>query len=140
MALRSPATLLNVNDVLQGISYLNGLQVEAKIARHTYGKEVYLHALPLCHVGGLVMWLAMLRTASTHILMEKYEPEQLLALVAEHSVTSLIAVPAVVIDILRSSNQVRVLQVDLISCTAASACFDVGELRQEANSAGPGIV
>lgn len=76
--------------------------MEAKIDRHKYSQETYLHTLPLCHVGGLVMWLTMLQTNSTHVLMPKYGPDQLLTLVAEHAVTALIAVPAIVIDLLNS--------------------------------------
>lgn len=48
------------------------------------------------------MWLTMLRTHSTHVLMPKYGPLRLLTLITEHAVTALLAIPAIVIDILNS--------------------------------------
>ena len=78
----------------------NLAQANAKVETLGYnGGDVYLHTSPLCHVGGLVSWLAMLQVGARHVFMPKYSRTALLRLVPQHRVTAFIAVPAMIADL-----------------------------------------
>ena len=75
-------------------------QAKAKVETLGYnGGDIYLHTSPLCHVGGLVSWLAMLQVGARHVFMPKYSRTALLRLVSQHQVTAFIAVPAMIVDL-----------------------------------------
>ena len=79
-------------------------QSEAKIAKLGYSaSDIYLHTAPLFHVGGLSSALAMLHVGARHILTPKFSPAQAVAAAARHHVTSLIAVPAALHDMVKSA-------------------------------------
>lgn len=79
-------------------------QAAAKISSHGYeSQDVYMHTAPLFHIGGIVSWLAMLQVGATHVMMPKYRADELLRLVSEHSATAMIAVPAVLVDIIETA-------------------------------------
>ena len=79
----------------------NLAQANAKVETLGYNSgDVYLHTSPLCHVGGLVSWLAMLQVGARHVFMPKYSRTALLRLVPRHRVTAFIAVPAMIVDLL----------------------------------------
>lgn len=85
-------------------------QVYAKIRGHEYSaNDVYLHTAPLYHVGGLVSWLAMLKVGASHVLMPRYSPQELLRLASEQRVSAMIAVPAVIADIIEASVRLQCL-------------------------------
>ncbi|KAM1032718.1 hypothetical protein ACFX2I_036269 [Malus domestica] len=76
------------------------IQSPSKIAIVGYGEDyVYLHAAPLCHIGGLSSALAMLMVGACHVLMPKFEAKSALESIELHSVTSLITVPAMMANL-----------------------------------------
>jgi acyl-CoA synthetase (AMP-forming)/AMP-acid ligase II len=76
-------------------------QANAKVESHGYeAGDVYLHTAPLTHVGGLVSWLAMLKVGACHVTMSKFSPQGLFDLVEAHGVTAIIAVPAMIVDLI----------------------------------------
>jgi fatty-acyl-CoA synthase len=63
---------------------------------------VWLQTLPFFHVGGTVVGaLGVLRTRSTMVLMQRWDPRKALELVASEGVVSISSVPTMVIDMLR---------------------------------------
>ncbi|GBF96919.1 hypothetical protein Rsub_08999 [Raphidocelis subcapitata] len=76
-------------------------QSMAKLAVVGYSaRDSYLHAAPLCHIGGLSSALAALLAGAQHVFMPRYSPADTARLVRRHRVTALIAVPAMVEDLL----------------------------------------
>lgn len=53
--------------------------------------DVYLHAAPLFHIGGLCSALAMLAAGARHVFLPRFDGPALLAAIRQHSVTSFIA-------------------------------------------------
>ena len=79
---------------------ISGLQANAKVESHGYSSsDIYLHTASLSHVGGLVSWLAMLKVGAQHVMMPKFSPQKVVDLMGEHSVTAMIAVPAMISDL-----------------------------------------
>ncbi|XP_015066295.1 2-succinylbenzoate--CoA ligase, chloroplastic/peroxisomal [Solanum pennellii] len=77
------------------------VQSLAKIAIVGYGEDdVYLHTAPLCHIGGISSALAMLMAGGRHILLPKFEAKLAVESIDQHSVTSLITVPAMMTDLI----------------------------------------
>ncbi|XP_041027411.1 2-succinylbenzoate--CoA ligase, chloroplastic/peroxisomal-like isoform X1 [Juglans microcarpa x Juglans regia] len=62
--------------------------------------DVYLHTVPLCHIGGLSSAMAMLMVGGCHVIIPKFEPKSALEAIEQHRVTSLITVPAMMADFL----------------------------------------
>lgn len=62
--------------------------------------QVYLHTAPLCHIGGLSSAMAMLMVGACHVLLPKFEATLAIEAIEQHSVTSLITVPAMMADLL----------------------------------------
>eukprot|EP00887_Chlorella_sp_A99_P008051 scaffold12.g8051.t1 len=65
--------------------------------------DVYLHAAPLFHIGGISSALAMLLAGAAHVFLPRFDPAAALALMAAHRVTSFIAVPAMVADLVAAA-------------------------------------
>lgn len=53
--------------------------------------DVYLHAAPLFHIGGLCSALAMLAAGARHVFLPRFDGPALLAAVRQHGVTAFIA-------------------------------------------------
>ncbi|KAL7211280.1 hypothetical protein ACSBR2_014209 [Camellia fascicularis] len=76
------------------------VQSLAKIAIVNYGEDdVYLHAAPLCHIGGISSAMAMLMVGGCHVLIPKFEANSALKAIEQLHVTSFITVPAIMADI-----------------------------------------
>ncbi|KAL6206523.1 hypothetical protein ACLB2K_023771 [Fragaria x ananassa] len=76
------------------------VQSLAKLSVVGYGEEdVYLHTAPLCHIGGLSSALAMLMVGACHVFIPKFDAKAALKAIAQHNVTSLITVPAMMADL-----------------------------------------
>lgn len=60
--------------------------------------QVYLHTVPLCHIGGLSSAMAMLMVGGCHVIIPKFEPKSALTAIEQYRVTSLITVPAMMAD------------------------------------------
>jgi acyl-activating enzyme 14 len=74
-------------------------QAHAKAARQrTSSSDLYLHAAPLFHVGGLASALAALAAGAAHAFLPAYSPAAALAAIRAHGATALIAVPATAAD------------------------------------------
>ncbi|KAJ6840180.1 2-succinylbenzoate--CoA ligase, chloroplastic/peroxisomal isoform X1 [Iris pallida] len=72
----------------------------AKIAIVGYGEDdVYLHTAPLCHIGGISSCLAMLMAGGCHVFLPKFDAESSFSAIRQHHVTSLITVPAMMVDL-----------------------------------------
>ncbi len=80
--------------------YLHGLQ-GAQALRIT-DAAVILHVVPLFHVNGwgAPHWMTMV--GGRHVMLRKFDPSTLLALVEEHRVTHLLAVPTIFNAVLNS--------------------------------------
>lgn len=71
---------------------------------HTYSVlQVYLHAAPLCHIGGISSCIAMLMVGARHVLLPKFDAESAFKAIKERKVTSFIAVPAMMADLVSYS-------------------------------------
>ncbi|XP_057972299.1 2-succinylbenzoate--CoA ligase, chloroplastic/peroxisomal [Malania oleifera] len=76
------------------------VQSLAKIDVVGYNEDdVYLHAAPLCHIGGISSALAMLMKGGSHVIIPKFEARLALDAIEQHHVTSLITVPAIMADL-----------------------------------------
>ncbi|KAG6639556.1 hypothetical protein CIPAW_10G109200 [Carya illinoinensis] len=77
------------------------VQSLAKLAIVGYDEDdVYLHTVPLCHIGGLSSAMAMLMVGGCHVMIPKFEPKSALTAIEQYRVTSLITVPAMMADFL----------------------------------------
>ena len=61
--------------------------------------DIYLHAAPLFHIGGLSSALAVLLAGGTHVFMPKWSPFEALDAITKAQVTAFIAVPAMITDV-----------------------------------------
>jgi acyl-CoA synthetase (AMP-forming)/AMP-acid ligase II len=72
----------------------------AKLACVGYcADDVYLHAAPLCHVGGLSSAFALLAAGGTHVFLPRYSPAAAAAAIQSHGVTTAALVPAMLADL-----------------------------------------
>ena len=62
-------------------------------------EDVYLHAAPLFHIGGLSSALAVLLAGGTHIFMQSWSPRVALDIIQESKVSAFIGVPATITDL-----------------------------------------
>ncbi|XP_057465881.1 2-succinylbenzoate--CoA ligase, chloroplastic/peroxisomal isoform X3 [Actinidia eriantha] len=77
------------------------VQSLAKIAVVGYGEDdVYLHTVPLCHIGGMSSATAILMVGGCHVLIPKFEAISAVEAVEQLHVTSFITVPAIMADII----------------------------------------
>ena len=75
-------------------------QAMAKIRVVGYNaNDVYLHAAPLFHIGGLSSAVAVLMAGGTHIFMGRFTPGNTLDVIQSSKVTAFIAVPAMMADL-----------------------------------------
>ncbi|PRW57638.1 2-succinylbenzoate-- chloroplastic peroxisomal [Chlorella sorokiniana] len=70
--------------------------------------DVYLHAAPLFHIGGLCSALAMLAAGARHVFLPRFDGPALLDAIRQHSVTSFIAVPTMVAELLAAASSAGV--------------------------------
>ncbi|KAJ7969275.1 2-succinylbenzoate--CoA ligase [Quillaja saponaria] len=88
----------------KGVTITHGaliIQSLAKITIVGYSEnDVYLHTAPLCHIGGLSSALAMLMVGGCHVLIPKFDAKLATEAIEQHSVTSLITVPAIMADLI----------------------------------------
>ncbi|KAK9822154.1 hypothetical protein WJX81_000324 [Elliptochloris bilobata] len=83
-------------------------QAVAKLLEVGYsGRDVYLHCAPLFHIGGLSSALAVLAAGAVQVFMPMFSAPAALALIARHRVTALIAVPAMLVDLLGAHHDGR---------------------------------
>ncbi|KAG0500748.1 hypothetical protein HPP92_000820 [Vanilla planifolia] len=81
----------------------NALVVQslAKIAFVGYGEDdVYLHAAPLCHIGGISSCIATLMAGGCHVFVPKFDAELVSDTIEKQHVTALITVPAMMADLI----------------------------------------
>lgn len=77
----------------------------AKLAVVGYSEEdVFLHAAPLFHIGGISSALAVLMAGSRHVFLDKYSPAVLFSALWQYRATATIAVPAMLSDILLAAD------------------------------------
>ncbi|KAI4299701.1 hypothetical protein L6164_033135 [Bauhinia variegata] len=77
------------------------VQSLAKIAIVGYSEDdIYLHTAPLCHIGGLSSAMAMLMVGGCHVLMPKFDAESAVEAIEQYTVTSLITVPPILVDMI----------------------------------------
>ena len=75
-------------------------QAMAKIRVVGYNaNDVYLHAAPLFHIGGLSSAVAVLMAGGTHLFMGRFTPGNTLDVIQSSKVTAFIAVPAMMADL-----------------------------------------
>ncbi|DBA93732.1 TPA: hypothetical protein ACH3X3_013799 [Trebouxia sp. C0006] len=75
-------------------------QAMAKIRVVGYNaSDVYLHAAPLFHIGGLSSAVAVLMAGGTHLFMGRFTPGNTLDVIQSSKVTAFIAVPAMMADL-----------------------------------------
>lgn len=91
----------------------------------------YLSPAPLYHAAPLRYNLNFLRTGSTCIIMEKFEPEQFLQLIQQHRITHCQMVPTMFVRLLKLSEAVRtkydVSSLKVVIHAAAPCPIDVKE-------------
>lgn len=61
--------------------------------------DMYLHAAPLFHIGGLSSAIAVLMAGGTHVFMGRFNAAASLDMISQHQITSFIAVPAMMADL-----------------------------------------
>ena len=75
-------------------------QAMAKIRVVGYNaNDVYLHAAPLFHIGGLSSAVAVLMAGGTHLFMGRFTASNTLDVIQSSNVTAFIAVPAMIADL-----------------------------------------
>lgn len=77
-------------------------------------EDIYLSPAPLYHSAPLRCTMAMQRIGATSVLMERFDPQEALALIERHAVTISQWVPTMFVRMLRLSSEVR-QQYDLSS-------------------------
>jgi len=65
--------------------------------------DVYLHMAPLFHVGGLCSALSMVSVGAFHVFMSGFQARRAIEMIQQHCITAFIAVPTMLIDMLRES-------------------------------------
>jgi long-chain acyl-CoA synthetase len=81
-------------------NWMTALDAEREALRMLPG-DVYLGIYPMGHVG-LSWGLAMLRAGGTFVMMERFEPEQYLALCRQYRITVLAGMPPVIHSLVHS--------------------------------------
>ena len=82
-------------------------QCEAKLHYCGYSaNDVYLHTAQLFHVGGLCSAFAMLRAGAYHVFQPTFKAAQCLEDIDEYKVTSFIAVPTMIADIVGAAKNI----------------------------------
>ncbi|KAJ1694975.1 hypothetical protein LUZ63_011673 [Rhynchospora breviuscula] len=72
----------------------------AKIALVGYAEtDVYLHTAPLCHIGGISSFLAVLMAGGCNVLTPKFDANLAFQAIQGFKVTSFITVPAIMSDL-----------------------------------------
>ena len=66
--------------------------------------DIYLHAAPLFHIGGLSSAVAVLMAEGIHVFMGRFNAAASLNVIAQHQITSFIAVPAMMADLTAASS------------------------------------
>ena len=61
--------------------------------------DVYMHAAPLFHIGGLSSAIAVLMAGGTHVFTGRFSVADSLNIIARHHITAFIAVPAMMADL-----------------------------------------
>jgi long-chain acyl-CoA synthetase len=87
-------------------------------------QKVYLSPAPLYHAAPLRFCMAVLACGSTVVVMEKFDPERYLQLVAEHGVTHSQLVPTMFVRMLKLPDEVR-------------TAYDVSSLEVAIHAAAP---
>lgn len=67
--------------------------------------QVFLHVAPLCHIGGISSLLAMLMAGGASVFDAAFSAARLPALLRDHRVTALIAVPAMLVDVIQAQER-----------------------------------
>ncbi|MGO8825812.1 MAG: acyl-CoA synthetase [Acidimicrobiales bacterium] len=86
--------------------------------------DVYLSPAPLYHSAPLVWSMTAIRMGGTAVVMEHFEPEECLRLIAQHRVTHAQFVPTMFVRMLKLPDEVR-------------AAHDVSSLRSVVHAAAP---
>jgi acyl-CoA synthetase (AMP-forming)/AMP-acid ligase II len=86
--------------------------------------DVYLSPAPLYHSAPLVWSMTAQRMGGTVVVMERFDPEECLALIEEHNVTHAQFVPTMFVRMLKLSEEVR-------------QSYDVSSLRSVVHAAAP---
>ena len=75
-------------------------QAMAKVLTVGYNaSDIYLHAAPLFHIGGLSSAIAVLMVGGMHVFMGRFNATDALDIIASKQITSFIAVPAMIADL-----------------------------------------
>ncbi|CAI5529118.1 unnamed protein product [Closterium sp. Naga37s-1] len=69
--------------------------------------QAFLHVAPLCHIGGISSLLAMLTACARNVLVPRFLPSHLPHLFSRHRITALIAVPAMLTDLVSACSGER---------------------------------
>lgn len=79
------------------------VQSLAKMVYAGYNSEdVYLHAAPLFHIGGLSSAVTALMTGATHVFLPRFTAAGAVAAIRAHRVTAFIVVPAMLLDLVNA--------------------------------------
>ena len=108
----------------QPITLVDGV---VTVSTHLYGASadtVYLCPAPLYHAAPLRYCMAMMRIGATVIVMDKFDPEQALAVIERHGVTMVQFVPTHFIRMLKLPEDVR-------------GKYDLSSLRTVVHAAAP---
>lgn len=65
--------------------------------------QVYLHILPLCHIGSLSSALANIMVGASHVILPKFQAVAVFDAIKEHRVTSMVIIPAMLADVVAAS-------------------------------------
>ncbi|CAI5950881.1 unnamed protein product [Closterium sp. NIES-64] len=85
--------------------------------------DAFLHVAPLCHIGGISSLLAMLTACARNVLVPRFLPSHLPRLLSRHRITALIAVPAMLTDLLNAcSGEKTFIAVPAMLTDLLSAC------------------
>ncbi|XP_022885537.1 2-succinylbenzoate--CoA ligase, chloroplastic/peroxisomal isoform X1 [Olea europaea var. sylvestris] len=77
------------------------VQSLAKIATVHYDeRDVYLHTVPLYHIGGISSAMAMLMAGGCQVIIPKFEAKLAIESIQKHHVTSFITVPTIMADLI----------------------------------------
>jgi fatty-acyl-CoA synthase len=101
-----------VRKAIQGLPFGHPDAIPVQIAQGLYARDaapgaVYLSPAPLYHSAPLVYSLSMQRIGATVVVMEKFDPEQCLALIEHYRVTHAQFVPTMFVRMLRLPPEVR---------------------------------
>ena len=102
----------------------NALSMIARALFRVNDDGIYLSPAPLYHAAPLRWCMAMTRFGNTLIIMEKFDPEQYLALVEKHKVTHTQLVPTMFVRMLKLPEDVR-------------SKYDVSSLEAAVHAAAP---